>query len=396
MITAAIALASSQAFAQEPSWTAEAAVSNALSSPGIERMLDGELRAAVATVEAATVVPVPRLGVSRAEVFGDTNVGTVEYAVTVEQELDVSGWRGRLRGSLPHREAAIRAAHDVRRQEIAEAVQTAFYGVRYRQERVLAMDLWIARIAQGLESVRARQGRGDVSLYDVDRVRRELEIVGGQRAVERSRLAEAWATLETWTTAPRRPTLVGELAPTTPGRRGDAPLPDLVRLQALDGALAAEIDALGAPVLRGWTLGAGYRHVTVGPSVGQGFELTLTVPLALWSTDEASVDRLRAEQTEIGGELELSRARSEQAERAAARRLEEALDALSGLPDAGRDAELTQLAEASFAAGESTLTELLDAYRSEVELQLSRIDLQWEARRASIELNRRRGTGVAP
>ena len=98
------------------------------------------------------------------------------------------------------------------------------------------------------------------------------------------------------------------------------------------------------------------------------------------------VPEQRAEHERVGGELRFARTLAEQAEQATRKRYQASLDALGELPPAERDAELSQLAESAYGAGEGTLLELLDAYESEADLRLARIDLQWEARRAAIEL----------
>jgi cobalt-zinc-cadmium efflux system outer membrane protein len=134
----------------------------------------------------------------------------------------------------------------------------------------------------------------------------------------------------------------------------------------------------------------------VGTDNGQGFMATLSLPLSLWNTDKPRKQRIEADRKRVEGELRFARTLAEQAAAAARQRLRDALDALGRLPAPERDTELSGLAESAYAAGEATLLELLDAYESEVELQLSRIDLQWEARRAELELQRRLGIGASP
>jgi outer membrane protein TolC len=166
-----------------------------------------------------------------------------------------------------------------------------------------------------------------------------------------------------------------------------ATLPRLEQLEQRELGLDAELDAWGVPFGRGRTIGAGYRFAHQGGNGGHGFMLSLSLPLTLW---------LRAERARVEGEHELSRTLAERAEDGARKRLQDSLDALGELSAPECEGELSQLAETAFGAGEGTLLELLDAYESEAELQLARIDLQWAARRAAVDLQRRLGIGAAP
>lgn len=378
---------------QEGAWTADEAVRRALANPHVQGILDSHIRGMKAEIEAATARPTPALTAAHEQVLGDERVGYRESTVAIQQQLDLSGWRGRLRGALPHRERALRAESAERRLDVATSVRTAFFEVRYREERLRALDAWIGRLQGGVAATQARQRRGDVAPWEVRRVQRELETAHARRAREEALLAESWAGLASWSPWTSRPTLSGDLTPDA-AVPPPQPLPRLARLQHLGLGLAAEAEAWGAPWWRGWTVGAGYRFARVGSATGHGFVVSMSIPLALWNNDLSEIERLKAEQARIGSELRLGWALAERAENAGRERLERVTLALARVPTRASDAELTRLAEAAYAAGEATLTELLDAYGSETELALSHIDLQWEARRAAIELDRRRGLGV--
>lgn len=383
------------ASAQVESWTADDAVTRALSRPEMTAIREAGQRQVRAEMGEVTVRPAPTIGLAHEDGGRNDGAPAREVSAILEQPLDFVPWRGRLRESFRHRESAFLAADDDRRLEIASLVRSAFYGVLYHDLRVAALGRWVGRLRDGHEALVAREQRGDVSSYELHRVERELDMARAERAREESRLAETWVELRTWCLWQERPTLVGDLAPTTPqAAEDDAPLPHLARLDELGRSLDAEIRAWGTPFLRNWVLGAGYRYAEADSEIERGVLLTLSVPLPLWNTTAPRQDRLRAERVRIESDLVVERQRASDAAEAAADRFERLLDALRGLPPAERDAKLTGQAELAYAAGEATLTELLDAYESEVEFELARTDLQWEARRASIELDRRRGMGV--
>ena len=377
----------------------EDAVRAALARPALEARLGAQLARARAELNEVTVFSVPTLALTHEQVFGDLNVGYLEVSAMLEHRFDLSGWRAALRESLPHHASALRAETQAWRLDAATAVREAFYRVRRHDERIAALDVWIGRLERGLEGVRARAQRGDASTYHARRIQRDLEIARATRAHEALAKVEAWGDLERWTTWRARPSLTGELRPPAPAPPFVDPTsrrPELARLEQLSLAVSAETQAWGSPFWRDWSVGAGYRYAEVGPSTGHGVLVTLSLPLTLWNTDTPRLQRLRARRLEISSELALRTAVAEREIDAAQARLHAALRALEAMPDPSHDADLTRLARAAFDAGEASLTELLDAFESDTELFLARIDLQWEARRAAIALDRSRGLGVPP
>jgi cobalt-zinc-cadmium efflux system outer membrane protein len=384
-----------RALAANPSWTEDEAIDQALANPDIEAVLEAEIEAARAGIEEATVRRTPTLALDHEQVFGGQPVAYFQTTAMVRQEFDFTPWRRHLRETVPHREAALRAETDQWRLEVATAVRLAFYQVRYHEERIAAFDAWIAQLERGVVVIGKRSERGDASGYDVRRIERELEIAIARRAQEEAYLAEAWAALQAWTPFDAQPSLTGALTPNDTMKDEVATLPRVVELENRELVLASELDAWGRPFGRGWAIGAAYRVAQQGGSYGQGFMVSLSVPLTFWNNDRPRVERLRAERASVESELSLTRTLAEQAEHGARERLQETLDALGELPGPERDGEVSQLAETAFGAGEASLLELLDAYGSETDLRLARIDLQWAARRAAIDLQRRLGIGAA-
>lgn len=168
--------------------------------------------------------------------------------------------------------------------------------------------------------------------------------------------------------------------------------PTLAMLDEEAALTQLEVDALRAPWLRGWSLGAGYRYSRVGPSTGQGFMLTLSLPLAPWRTALPLQESLRAEHAALMSQRALEAARLEHGWRAALARVVASREALEAMPEARLDAELTELARVAFDAGEIPLIELLDVFESEADLALARLDLQWEHRLSMIQLHHYQGS----
>lgn len=387
-IYAVVALSAVPSVVAAQTWTVDYTVERALADPDLDRLAESRVALARAELASATAVPVPRASLAREALFGES---AAEFSALVEQEFDLSGWRGALRDTLPDREAAARAETASLRLEVATEVRLAYFEVLYHEQRLAGVQDWMARLEKGAAATAARLDRGDASAFDLRRVERELATARARRGQVEAECGGAWGRLEQWVPWKERPRLTGDLTPARPAIvSGTNPV--VVRLEALERATRAELDAWGLPLWRGWAVGAGYRSVESGDDVGHGWLVTLSVPLALWNTDQGRVDGLRARRARVESELRRVRTRSVRMQAAALHRLTRALDALDALP--AEDGELTALALAAYDAGEISLLQLLDAYETETEFLLARTDLAWEARRAAIGLDQSRGLGA--
>lgn len=391
LVALAITLGLTTTGRAQESWTEATAIDAAMRRVELAPREEARLEVVRASIDEATATPVPRLGLLVDRVFGDVNSGYLQLGAELEHTFDVSPWRRRLRASASAREDVVRADGARWRAELRAEVRTAFFAARRSEERIAVLDGWIERLRGGVAAVEARRASGDVATYEVLRIRRELELALARRATERAQREEARAALAAWIGDDARP-LSGALTPAPPTAEA-ATTPEIARLRALDVALDQEARAIASPFARGWTVAGAYRYNEVGSSRGHGFLVSLQVPLALWNPERGRAERLRAEQAEVRAELAFREATTGATLQAAERRVSEALAALARLETEASDGSLSRLAEAAYASGEATLMELLDALASEVELRLAGVELQWEARRAAIELDRRRGLG---
>lgn len=381
------------AFAQQPVWTADDAIAAALANPIAEQILEARIEQARAEYAESTLVPLPRLGAEHEQVFADGD-NSVDFTLSASQDFDLTRWRSRLQDAMVHREAAL-ATHVVQlERSLISAAEAAFYAVRHRDERLAVYDAWLASLEAGQRSVAARRDAGDASDFDVLRVERERDLARARRAAEEAVRAEAWAALVSIAPTNHVPTLLGELTPAPPAPHSADELPQIAFLRHTERALAAEASALGNPALRGWNAEGGYRLAHAGAATGHGFVIALSLPLAFRNTDQPRIQRLAAEQDALLAQIAWHTSLADRATAAAEQRLRSALAALESVTLNGGGDNLALIAGIAFASGEASLAELLDATESDADLQLAHIDLQWEARRAAIELNRTRGSGV--
>lgn len=166
------------------------------------------------------------------------------------------------------------------------------------------------------------------------------------------------------------------------------------RLDELEQALHSEYEAWGTPFLRSWTLGGGYRFARVAGDPGHGFMISVEVPLVVRDIDQPQQDVLEAQWIKVSAERALMRRQNEVQQKAARHRLEQALkglDALTSTSASHRD--VLALATASYQAEEISVNDLLGTFQTETELELLRVDMAWEARRADLDLRRALGHG---
>lgn len=358
--------------------------------------LSGLQRARVEEAEADRVSAAtwanPTLELSR-----DNTGRTGEKSWQIVQPLDLSGRRGLREAAANHRVRATGADNLARQNELVAELRHAFHDVLRQQETQRAVGGWLRRFAV-VGSVTEKLVRaGEVAGYDSRRLARE------QRGTE-AKLAEADAGLER--ARARLAALIGrdfgdgiegQLLPDAP-----PPLPALqARLAARPdfAALAARAEASRTDAaaaqrkLPELTVGIGGKRVDDGALRENGNLATLSFALPLFDRQQASSRRSAAQAAAVSAELGLARQRAEgellglhrqtmQLIAAAARYRNEAV---------APSTELVRIAETAYRAGETTVLDLLDAYRGALDAELAAIDLEWKARAASIELDQLTG-----
>lgn len=334
--------------------------------------------------------PNPVLQYSRERMKGAE--AATEHAWQLSQELDLAGRRG-LRESAARRRVDS-AAQDVARREddLAAEVRRAFHEALLKQSRVAAAERWIARF-RGVEASVARLRRaGEASGYDHRRLAHELAAAEARLAIEQAELDRARQRVAGFLPGPGEPSaFTGELLPPPPPALDPllARLPERSDLRAL-GRKAEAADLDGRAASRGWmpelTVAVGTKTVEGAFGRDTGATVSLSVPLPIFQRDEEGARRALAAGLAARAEyrLRLARAQGE------LRGLHRELTALIAAAQAyraragGASAELTRVAEAAYQGGESTLLELLDAYRAALDSETTALDLEWKARDARI------------
>lgn len=377
-------------------------VARALQRAPLTDAIEGGVAVEEGRGRAASAYPNPQLSYMHEQTFGA--LGTGEDYLSLAQTIDLGNRRGLQGDAGEARARAARKEGEASRMAVAADARLRFYELLYRQDRVAALEGWLARIDQALAIVTRREQRGDAATYDRRRLERERAVATGRletehAALERAR-ARLGALLGQGATAPRaagmlRPESDPAALPTLRASAGSRP--DLLALgfrieaASLDRAAASR---WWVPDLR---LEGGWKGVYLG-ALGRtdGFLLGASLSLPLWDQSsglagiadgEARAARGRRAllESELDGELRGARLEAVRLRRAAAQ-FREQTTATSG--------DLMRIASAGYQGGELGLLELLDAYRGAADDSLSALEVEHAARRARIELDRLTGAGL--
>lgn len=369
--------------------------------PGAALARATRLRGA-ASVAAASVLPNPELAVEHDQIL--TGDGGHETTVGVGVPIVINGRRTLLRDAASARTRAARAEAEETLFEQSLGFREAYSRAVVQRERSQVLGDQQRELESLAETIQALSKGGEVAGYDLMRQRNRARV--HRRQLESAQASEAAAVrmLEAWTGQAAAGVqgslteLAGGSALLARARSTRAAVHPKVRsLRAHARAAALEAKAARRRSVPDLGLFVGYRTVTTSAGgaseTGHGFRLGLSVPLPLFDYGQADAARAGAEES-------IAIAAADQVTREQSARSRAALDRLErlerGVPDmelAVREAsELGVKARRLYAAGELSITDLLDAYRSAEEARLARVDLAEEIAEARLSLMRASGT----
>lgn len=363
-----------------------------LSRPEFSDLLQARVGEAEADALAAGIWANPTLELSR-----DKTGVTRESSWQLMQPLDLSGRRGLREEAARQRIRAVASDNLARRNDRAVELRRAFHDLLRRQELLRAVGDWTARFANigGVVDKLARAG--EVAGYDRRRLERE------QRSAE-ARLAETRADQERGRA--RLAALIGravdagiagrlipEAPPALPNLQARlATRPDLSALTARVDAAQAD-NAAARRNLPELTVGIGGKRADDGMVRENGNLVMLAFNLPLFDRQQASDRRSAAQAQAARAELGLARQQAEGELVGLHRQLTQLIIAAERYRDTAvaPSFDLVRIAETAYRAGESTILELLDAYKGALEAETTALDLEWKAREVRIELDQLTG-----
>lgn len=331
------------------------------------------------------------------EVVHDKTGATRETSWQIAQPVDLSGRRGLRIDAADHRRSAAEAENRARRGERASELRRAFHAVLRQQEVLRAMEAWAGRFAEIGRVVDRLARAGEASGYDRRRLLREQRAAEARLAETRGELDRNRARLSALLGQGVDDGVAGRLLPGAPAGLDalKARLADRPDLSAL-AARADAADADNAAARRTFpevTVGVGGKRVDDGVAREAGALFSVSIPLPIFDRQQARDRRTAAQALAARAELGLARQTAAGELIGLHRQLSQLIAAAKRYrQDAvAPSADLVRIAEAAYRAGESTVLELLDAYKGALEAETTALDLEWKAREARIELDQLTG-----
>lgn len=344
--------------------------------------LAGEREQAAAEVFRASLLPNPAVEASIEDPDGAARETTA--GVTWTPPLD--GRRALRREAAERGLAAAESRLEAARFRLRLDLRTAYAAWAFAWERRELLAAHLARVSELAERARARAQAGEIPGLAARRFTLEEAQARTDLGRAEARLAAARAALVAWYPGIAQDALPAALPlPAAAGAAPDIALrPDLAARER-EVERAEALRRLSERIFEAPELGLGWKQIedrsaeASGPVVSAGW----TVPLF----DRRQADRREAEArlSTARAELELARVRA-QAERAGALAVFDRLRAEAAEADraAAETGDLLAGASASYQAGESGLTDLLDTLRAALAARITAL----EVREAALDAQR--------
>ena len=347
---------------------------------------------------AAGVLPNPSLvGEHQRTLRGASEQETV---VGVSVPLGIGGRRFILQDAASSSRDQARADAEATLFESAVAFRAAYVQTAADEARLAVLTEQQAALDGLSAAIQGLAKGGEAAGYDLLRQQAQSRRHAVILEEARAHALASRALLEAWLEKPLAPAKLSSLAPAaySPDALEDQPKSPQVRsLEA--AARASDFEASAAR--RRWVpdleVFGGYRTISAGNSTGQGISLGITLPLTFFDHGQGEAARAEAER-DIALALAAKFRRAERAEvRAAHLRLGGLSRALAEAEKASVEtAQIQEKARALYAAGEASITELLEVFRTVEESRLTTIDLLEEMARVRLALMRASGTMFDP
>jgi cobalt-zinc-cadmium efflux system outer membrane protein len=310
----------------------------------------------------------------------------------------VSGRRGLSREAAAARRDQALADGASTLFESALAFREAYVLALQEHARVQILNEQHAALEASSRTIEALAKSGEAASYDLLRQRLQARLHHSEIQGAQARARASRAGLEAWVSGPVELPEV-DLAAFANGNAAllssarESQTPGLQSLRAASRAHGLEARAARRRWLPDPEVFAGYRVVEGGGQTARGVSLSLTLPLTFFDHGQgeaAQADAERSVAEAAAAQLE----RRQRAEASSARvRLEQLSSGLADLAQARVEArEVLDQAQRLYAAGESSITEMLEAFRVAEQARLAELDRVFEIALARLLIMRASGT----
>jgi cobalt-zinc-cadmium efflux system outer membrane protein len=296
--------------------------------------------------------------------------------VIVEQPIPLGGQRRARMTHARRRTAQAEAEAELALEAASAEVRRAFVALLAHQRRVTILAAASEELEHAAAIVRGRTASGDRSRYDAVRIEVELQRVAVALLEAQSVQESASRALAALLGAPElRPVAVGELEAeggATPRSPDEHPALVLARreLAAAEAAVTvAKREAIPVPVV---SAGGAFTTRNYASAAYVGVE----IPVPLFDRNQGRVAAARAEARVTEARRDATRVAIEAERRRATRLLAMRREALEAFEHGvyASVPELRQMAQEAYRGGASGVLELVDALRTQRELELDHVD----------------------
>jgi outer membrane protein TolC len=391
-----LALAVSPARAAEPLDEREATRRVCAAGPGANIARAQRLRGD-ADVTVAAVLPNPSIVVEhQRSLTGPTERETI---IGLSVPLGIGGRRFLLQDAALERQRQALAEAEDTLFESALAFREAYAHAVAEHARVELLSERQALLEALSTTIQGLAKGGEAAGYDLLRQQAQVRLHKCALESARARANALRTSLEAWVDAALSFAPSGvdqdELALRADDKAGSQGLAS-ARVRGLEaGARASVLEARAAA--RKWVpdldVFAGYRQLTTGPATGHGLSLALSLPVTFFDHGQGDAARADAER-EIALATAATLRREQRVQNESLRALIAGLaTALKSAEEASAQAaEVEAKAQKLYAAGEASITELLEAFRGAEESQLAKLALEEEVGAARIQRMRAAGS----
>jgi outer membrane protein, heavy metal efflux system len=328
-----------------------------------------------------------------------SGVNERETIIGAEIPLVLSGRRGLLRDAARARQRVSEARASADLLATAIDFRTAFALAVVEHERAAVMQEHQKALEDLSNALQQLTARGETAAYDVRRHQAEVRLHARSLAAARARAEAAQRRLAYWLDGPADAALLTTAglarAPMAASQKNQHP--EVMALRGTAQAAGLESDAARRRWVPEPEVFAGYRQIAAGDLTGHGIALGLKLPLTFFEHGQGASAKARAERS-------LAEARADRLERELDRELAAASGSLRALEAALQQAEqnvaetekLKESARVLYGAGEASITELLDAYRTGESAALDRLTALEELLAARLAVMRAAGKQFDP
>lgn len=364
-----------------------------LSRSAVDLRTEGEVRQAQGDLLGARTRPNPELSYARESLNNAED--QVEHTLQLSQQFDVSGRRALQIEAADRQLEAAQYGTRAWRAQLTQQIRERYFTALYQQQRRAVYERTREQIRLLGTALDRRRREGDVVLYDFQRVKSERAALAAEVSETDVAFESAWQRLRALLGEEMQgyDALAGELVPeqTIPQAR----LADALETHPKLRYLQTQVDAYGLQrraerrTLPDVTVGLGVRREDSDRGADNGLVLSASMPLPFF--DRRQAGQARSHAREMLARSEYALARDE-----AMADLQRLWTQVTHYRDSAREfrgdavqaaAELIEVAQAYYRAGEIGILELLDAYRGALEAELTALELEYKARLAHIELD---------